>query len=520
MVYYNTLARVFSLLFGVILALNNNTNTKFDKPLFFLYLGLLIIICFIPSTKYYALLMILTTFISTRLVKYATKNSEKSNNIISFLSKSTYMMYLVQYPVIYFMKGNTILIIILILIISFILYLFMSNFKNKIFKIVFIIILLIGNIILITEKNHSSEMKKLEKKLNDNLKIIEQKNNDYQNTVKEEEQSWNKVLEDMENEESSISNVVSNLPVVGIGDSVLLGTVNELYKKFPNGYFDGKVSRSIPGSYDLLNDLKNSGKLSNIVILSLANNGDYSDRRNNELMSILGDRQIYWVDAVGADDPTFNQKFRTYASNYSNIHIVKWEEASKNHPEYFYADGIHLKGDGAKAYASLIFDAIYNDYLNEYKNKKDEVIKNHENESKNKIVFYGNDALNSSFKNLHNLFEKANFNVLDYSFDSLYNELKNKIEKNNLEYKIVLLFDFKIKKSDYKKIIELCKNHEIYICNISEKKYEIDGATVINFYDEIKKHDDYLMNDKKHLSEKGSKKLSKIIYENIEERKK
>ena len=43
------------------------------------------------------------------------------------------------------------------------------------------------------------------------------------------------------------------------------------------------------------------------------------------------------------------------------------------------------------------------------------------------------------------------------------------IEKNNLEYKIVLLFDFKIKKSDYKKIIEFDKKvqNQLKIMTIS-----------------------------------------------------
>lgn len=84
-------------------------------------------------------------------------------------------------------------------------------------------------------------------------------------------------------------------------------------------------------------------------------------------MDILGDRKIYWVDAVLADDPSFNENFANYVSNkYPNIHIVKWEEASKDHPEYFYADGIHLKSEEAiNAYSNLIYDAIYNDYLNQ-----------------------------------------------------------------------------------------------------------------------------------------------------------
>ena len=86
-------------------------------------------------------------------------------------------------------------------------------------------------------------------------------------------------------------------------------------------------------------------------------------------MKLLGDREVYWVNAVGADDPKFNDKFENFAKNYSNIHIVDWKEATKNHPEYFYPDGIHVKGKGIKAYANLVYQTIYNDYLEKYKGK-------------------------------------------------------------------------------------------------------------------------------------------------------
>ena len=78
-------------------------------------------------------------------------------------------------------------------------------------------------------------------------------------------------------------------------------------------------------------------------------------------------KEIYWVNAVGADDPEFNSRFAEYAKKYPNIHIVKWDEAAANHPEYFYADGIHVKGDGITAYVDTIYNTIYNEYSKKYK---------------------------------------------------------------------------------------------------------------------------------------------------------
>lgn len=537
LVYYNTFARSFSIIAGVFLALINHKYNiklayifrKIGNIMFNLYAIILILLTLFISSKssHYALYMILATFVSLRLIEYAVLEESrhgKANKLIVLLSKCSYEIYLVQYPVIFFIQRlsmnnyvKIVIIIILTLIISIILNAILSNKKNilrKVFKYLFIIIVSIfGIYILITEKDTKKEMKELEDKLNENSKMIEKKNDEYLNALNSEKQQWDEVLKEMENEEAAAAEMVKNLPIVGVGDSVLLGTIDELYKKFPNGYFDGKVSRSITGAEDLLVSMKNEGKLADTLILALANNGDYSDRVNKHLMDILGDRQIYWVNAVGADDPKFNDNFKEFAKNYSNIHIVDWVSASKDHPEYFYADGIHLKGDGPKAYADTIFDALCNEYLKEYKSKKEEILNKHEQELKNKIAFYGDEVLINSYTYINKKFSKSAFNTKKkYKFDNLYNDLNSKIENNTLEYKLVFILgkDSNISEEDYKKIIELCKNYKIYICNITDKKLNLsmDNVSVIDFYSDVKKHSNYMLSDKKSLSKEGNKALA------------
>lgn len=214
-------------------------------------------------------------------------------------------------------------------------------------------------------------MKQLEGALNESSKRMEERNNSKNNSDTKDENT-NEVNNTELNEQQSnstneteIAEKVKQLPVVGVGDSVLLAAADGLYKVFPNGYFDGKVSRSMIGGEEVLTDLKNKGKLGNVVILALANNSDFFEWRIDRLMNVLEDRQVYWVTAVLADDPKFNEKFRGYASEHSNIHIVEWEEKSRDHPEYFYEDGIHVKGDGIDAYANIIYEAIYEDYKND-----------------------------------------------------------------------------------------------------------------------------------------------------------
>ena len=102
----------------------------------------------------------------------------------------------------------------------------------------------------------------------------------------------------------------------------------------------------------------------------------------------------------------------------------------------------------------------------------------------------------------------------------MFKDLKDKINNNTLEYKIVFLFDKKanLNIDEYNKIIELCKDHKLYIVNILNNKLNInnDNVKIIDFYDEIDNNKDYLSIDKIHLTKKGNEKLSEFIVKNID----
>ena len=417
-VYYSTIARSFSIIFGIYLALiHNEYKIKFSRIsenhntlIFTIYALLLIGLCiFVPKqSNNYSIYMILTTFITTRLIKFSLiqKNHriEKTDNIIDLLARCTYEIYLVQYPVIYFMKGismdynlKLLIIIGITIIISYLIHFLidMKN-KNKFSKIIRIIIItaiiIAGSLIVITEPDNTAEMKELEDRLNENSKIMEERNQNYIENTKKEDNTVNSntivagldnkniknnTINSTENkslteeDEKNIEEKVKELPVVGIGDSVMLDAINVFYKKFPNGYFDGKISRSLYAAKDVVKKLKNQGKLGNTLILCLATNGDYSNKINKDFMELVGDREIYWVNAVGADDPKFNEKFKKFAADYPNIHIVEWDVEAKKYPEYFYSDKVHMKpGKGMEAYVDYIYQTIYNNYLEKAKSKK------------------------------------------------------------------------------------------------------------------------------------------------------
>ena len=117
-VYYNTIARSFSILWGVILALVHNENRikfsektkKYNNFIYIIYTLILIALGIFVSDKSnnYAIYMILTTFITTRLIKYSLLDNRKQERVaklVKSLAKITYEIYLVEYPVIFFMNN-------------------------------------------------------------------------------------------------------------------------------------------------------------------------------------------------------------------------------------------------------------------------------------------------------------------------------------------------------------------------------------------------------------------------------
>ena len=90
-----------------------------------------------------------------------------------------------------------------------------------------------------------------------------------------------------------------------------------------------------------------------------------------------------------------------------------------------------------------------------------------------------------------------------------------------MNHKIVLVFDskFSVSKEDYQKWINLWKDYEIYIVttNYNQELSSLisDNVKVIDFYEEIKTNESYLMADKIHLTENGNHHLSMIITETL-----
>ena len=523
--YYHSLARIFSIVFGLTLgSIYLKEKPKTFKPfIFYLYIFIIGILCFTVKAdcKHLPLFMILVSLISCRLIGYAisfNNDENKFDKVIKFFSNISYEIYLVQYPIIFFMSNinipfKNILIIILTIIISYIIHLGLNVRKDKLSKIIAILILiptLWGGYYFIITKDHTEEMNELEKQLNQNQETFKSKQAEFAQKYKEEEEKWQQTLNDLENGEEAIKDVVANLKIIGVGDSVMLGALTNLYARFPNGYFDAAVSRTAWVANNILIGLKSQNILGDPVIFNLGANGDCSEAEKIRIIETCAGRDIFWINTTNDYAVNVNSKLNNLANRYNNFFVIDWASASNGHPEYFIADGIHLTPSGRDAYVRTIYDTIYNVYLNRYKIKKEEIIKEHENEENKIIEFYGNNVLVNIFDDIQKSIPNSKFNIKEYNYDLLINDLKN----NDLSKKIVFVFDnsLKLTKKEYENIIKICKDNEIYIINFNENIKNIKNSHFIDFSNNL---DSYLLADRIHLSSKGNKELINIIIKNL-----
>lgn len=551
--YYNTFTRIFSLLFGLLLGFihsyyktynfNIFKNELIKKIIFWFYLLALVVLFIVidAQSAYFPISMILTSLIACRLIDYSIINNSQFmslfDKVIHFLSSLTYEVYLLQYPLIFFfqyIKINEIckifIMIFLLFGFSFVLH-FTLDFKNKKYKflrriacLILLLLSLFGGYKYFLAKDYTEEMKMLEKQLAKNQEESLKKQEEYQQKVKKEEADWAATLLKLDDNESNLTEVVSNLSVVGIGDSVMLGAIQKLYDKFPNGYFDAKVSRTAWAAADILLDLKNKNMLAEVVVLNLGANGDCSEECKRKIIEICGDRNVFWVTVTNDGDVNVNNQLLSLETKYSNLHIVDWNSISKNHNEYFVADGIHLTSSGVDAYAKAIYDSIYKIYLKEFNDEKAQLLKERDEQVKNKISFYGNDALLNAYDYIQKDFTEAKFVInKDFDYKSLKIELEDAEKNDSLTNKIVFVFDNSttLNYKNYISLIEKYYKYEMYIVCIDDEifkelsKKASDKVIIIDFYKELNNNKDYLMPDGIHLSKKGNEALNRILREKV-----
>ena len=146
--------------------------------------------------------------------------------------------------------------------------------------------------------------------------------------------------------------------VTAIGDSVMVGAAGELQRAIGNNLdIDAEVGRQASTVIDILRERQATGRLGEVVVIDIGNNGTLNAEQFDEMMWVL--KGVHKVVFVNVKVPrTWEQPNNVVLAEgvwrYPNTVLVDWHAASANRPDFFVDDGYHLQTEGQQVYADLI----------------------------------------------------------------------------------------------------------------------------------------------------------------------
>jgi hypothetical protein len=150
-------------------------------------------------------------------------------------------------------------------------------------------------------------------------------------------------------------------PVSAFGDSVLLGAASALAQNLPGVSVDAVEGRQARAVFADIDARRQAGTLGPVVVIHAGDNGIISQSDLVDLLRRLAGvrRIVVLTDRVPRDwqNPN-NAVIAASVHSVGNAVLLDWYKISANHPDWFYADGLHLRPTGAAAYAALVSAAI------------------------------------------------------------------------------------------------------------------------------------------------------------------
>ena len=146
------------------------------------------------------------------------------------------------------------------------------------------------------------------------------------------------------------------LPLVALGDSVMLGAAEELQAA---GFaVDAVKSRQMVTFLPDMQAIRDAGSFGPVVVVHLGTNGPFSQTTLDQMMGLVAEVPRVLVltgkgdrDWIGGN----NAKIRGLAALYPGVTVIDWEVLSEDCTgNCFYDDGIHLTQSGQTFYADVI----------------------------------------------------------------------------------------------------------------------------------------------------------------------
>jgi hypothetical protein len=152
-------------------------------------------------------------------------------------------------------------------------------------------------------------------------------------------------------------------PVYVFGDSVLLGAKSAIEQRLAaKGWVPSvfaHVGANMPETIDLIESL--AGQIPDVVVMGAGNNyfgnpAVFREQIDDAMSGLTRARRVIWLNMreFRPDRRDANAELNAAAQRWPTLEIADWNNLSLTRPNVFYADGLHLRPEGAALMAELI----------------------------------------------------------------------------------------------------------------------------------------------------------------------
>jgi peptidoglycan/LPS O-acetylase OafA/YrhL len=144
------------------------------------------------------------------------------------------------------------------------------------------------------------------------------------------------------------------------GDSVILGIRSKLESKEHISLINARVGRQAPELLAVMR-VDQSSVPSSPVVFNLGNNNALSEQTVVDIFEIVKNQPQIIVVNTAVPRPwkdANNAIISKVASRYPNVRLVDWDRVSKDRPELFAPDGVHLSPAGSDVYVDLVLTVL------------------------------------------------------------------------------------------------------------------------------------------------------------------
>ena len=144
------------------------------------------------------------------------------------------------------------------------------------------------------------------------------------------------------------------------GDSVILGIRSKLESKEHISLINARVGRQATELLAVMR-VDQSSVPSSPVVFNLGNNNALSEQTVIDIFEIVKNQPQVIVVNTAVPRPwkdANNAIISKVASGYPNVRLVDWDRVSKDRPELFAPDGVHLSPTGSDVYVDLVLTVL------------------------------------------------------------------------------------------------------------------------------------------------------------------